>query len=87
MSIDRSISCSDGEEESGHASRPSIAGVRLDTIGGLSAGVIGTQLSAVVWQRLLLEFPWIKTDAITQIAERCGAVIEDSIAEQSVASA
>lgn len=52
------------------------------SITGVSAGTIGDELSTVVWQRILVDFPWMKTDAITDMAQRCGTVITNSIVEQ-----
>lgn len=54
----------------------------FSSIAGLSIATVGNEISECVQQRILVHFPWIKTEAIMEIAERCGTVIRNDIAEQ-----
>lgn len=52
------------------------------SITGIHLGVFGDYLSQLVRQRIVAEYPWVKTDAINIFADDCGTLIQSFILEQ-----
>lgn len=52
------------------------------SITGISTARFGKQVSEVVWEEMMAEYPWIETEQITKIASQCATLIKGAITEQ-----